>query len=282
MLLEGETGTGKGAAAESIHRESARKNGPFMVVDCGAIPENLLESELFGHEKGAFTGANERHIGAFEEASSGTIFLDEIPPTQAASRAGESRGPPAWLELVAADRRARDCCHQPRPSGGGQRWPLQARLVLPSCRFEDLLPPLRQRPEDIPPILESLLPLVGVSLEENEWLRSPDFVRTLQQAAWPGNIRELRNYLERCSVFGSVLPTHDGEDSELPSVGETIDLATPFLQGREKVVANFERRYLEALLHAHKGKIGKAAEAAGIDRVFLWRLLRRHGLRSGK
>jgi len=113
-------------------------------------------------------------------------------------------------------------------------------------------------------------------------LRSPDFMATLQRAAWPGNIRELRNYLERCSVFGSALPTHDGEESPAATSNEPINLSVPFLQARDKVVANFERRYLEALLHVQKGKIGKAAEAAGIDRVFLWRLLRRHGLKSGK
>ncbi len=288
VLLEGETGTGKGAAAESIHRESPRRNGPFMVVDCGAIPENLLESELFGHEKGAFTGASERHIGAFEEASGGTIFLDEIgelsPDLQPkllrvlenreVRRIGSNSSKPVDVRVIAATNRDL----RAEVNAGRFRPDLYYRLAV----LKIVLPMLRQRPEDIPAIVESLLRLLGVSLEQNEWLRSPDFMSTLQRAAWPGNIRELRNYLERCSVFGSVLPTHDGEETQATESSEPINLAIPFLQARDKVVANFERRYLEALLHAQKGKVGKAAEAAGIDRVFLWRLLRRHGLRSGK
>ena len=288
VLLEGETGTGKGAAAESVHRESTRRNGPFMVVDCGAIPENLLESELFGHEKGAFTGANERHTGAFEEASGGTIFLDEIgelsPDLQPkllrvlenreVRRIGSNTSKSVDVRVIAATNRDL----RAEVNAGRFRPDLYYRLAV----LKILLPPLRQRPEDIPPIVESLLPLLGVSIEENEWLRSPNFMATLQRAAWPGNIRELRNYLERCSVFGSALPTHDEDESPAATSNEPINLSVPFLQARDKVVANFERRYLEALLHVQKGKIGKAAEAAGIDRVFLWRLLRRHGLKSGK
>jgi transcriptional regulator with PAS, ATPase and Fis domain len=288
VLMEGETGTGKGAAAESVHRESPRRDGPFMVVDCGAIPENLLESELFGHEKGAFTGASERHIGAFEEASGGTIFLDEIgelsPDLQPkllrvlenreVRRIGSNTAKPIDVRVIAATNRDL----RGEVNAGRFRPDLYYRLAV----LKISLPPLRQRPEDIPPIVDSLLSLLGISIEKNEWLRSADFMATLQRAAWPGNIRELRNYLERCTVFGSVLPTQDGEEPETAPSQEPVNLAVPFLQARDKVVASFERRYLEALLRAQKGKTGKAAEAAGIDRVFLWRLLRRHGLRSGK
>jgi transcriptional regulator with PAS, ATPase and Fis domain len=259
-----------------------------MVVDCGAIPENLLESELFGHEKGAFTGASERHIGAFEEASGGTIFLDEIgelsPDLQPkllrvlenreVRRIGSNTAKPIDVRVIAATNRDL----RGEVNAGRFRPDLYYRLAV----LKISLPPLRQRPEDIPPIVDSLLSLLGISIEKNEWLRSADFMATLQRAAWPGNIREVRNYLERCSVFGSVLPTQDGEEPETASSQEPVNLAVPFLQARDKVVASFERRYLEALLRAQKGKTGKAAEAAGIDRVFLWRLLRRHGLRSGK
>ncbi len=288
VLMEGETGTGKGAAAESVHGESPRHNGPFIVVDCGAIPENLLESELFGHEKGAFTGASERHIGAFEEASGGTIFLDEIgelaPDLQPkllrvlenreVRRIGSNTAKPIDVRVMAATNRDL----RGEVNAGRFRPDLYYRLAV----LKISLPPLRQRPEDIPPIVDALLSLLGIAIEKNEWLRSADFMATLQRAAWPGNIRELRNYLERCSVFGSVMPTHDGDEPEAASSPEAVDLAIPFLQARDKVVANFERRYLEALLRAQKGKTGKAAEAAGIDRVFLWRLLRRHGLGSAK
>ncbi len=288
VLMEGETGTGKGAAAESVHRESPRHNGPFIVVDCGAIPENLLESELFGHEKGAFTGASERHIGAFEEASGGTIFLDEIgelsPDLQPkllrvlenreVRRIGSNTAKPIDVRVMAATNRDL----RGEVNAGRFRPDLYYRLAV----LKISLPPLRQRPEDVPPIVDSLLSLLGIAIEKNEWLRSADFMASLQRAAWPGNIRELRNYLERCSVFGSVMPTQDGDDPETAPSPEVVDLAIPFLQARDKVVANFERRYLEALLRAQKGKTGKAAEAAGIDRVFLWRLLRRHGLGSGK
>jgi DNA-binding NtrC family response regulator len=141
-----------------------------------------------------------------------------------------------------------------------------------------VLPPLRQRPEDIPAIIEQFVPSLGITSETAEWLRTPEFFATVKCASWPGNVRELRNYLERCSVFGSALPTHEGDEGRANETLEPIDLSTPFLDAREKMVAGFERRYLDALLRAHKWKVGEAALAAGIDRVFLWRLLRRHGL----
>ena len=286
VLLEGETGTGKGVAAESIHRESARRNGTFMVVDCGAIPENLLESELFGHEKGSFTGATERHIGAFEEASGGTIFLDEIgelsPDLQPkllrvlenreVRRIGSNTTRPVDVRVIAATNRDL----RAEVNAGRFRPDLYYRLAV----LKVVLPPLRQRPEDIPATVEFLLPLLGAPPENTQWLRTPEFLATIRYAAWPGNVRELRNYLERCTVFGSAMPMHENEIVSAPSGGEPVDVNVPFLQARDRIVASFEKRYLEALLRAHKGKVGKAAESAGIDRVFLWRLLRRHGIQN--
>jgi two-component system, NtrC family, response regulator GlrR len=287
VLLEGETGTGKGAAAESIHKESARRDGPFVVVDCGAIPENLLESELFGHEKGSFTGATDRHIGAFEEAHGGTVFLDEIgelaPDLQPkllrvlesreVRRVGSTAPKPVDVRMIAATNRDL----RAEVNAGRFRPDLYYRLAV----LKIVLPPLRHRPEDIPPVVEQMLPGLGMPVAETEWLRSPGFISTIQRSAWPGNVRELRNYLERCSVFGRELPTHEeGVSEAAEGDSEPIDLKTPFLQARDKVVAGFERRYLDTLLRAYKWKVGEAAAAAGIDRVFLWRLLRRHGLRN--
>ncbi len=286
VLLEGETGTGKGIAAESIHRESARRSGPFMVVDCGAIPPNLLESELFGHEKGAFTGAAQRHVGAFEEATGGTIFLDEVGELSSdlqpkllrvlenreVRRIGSNSAKPVDVRVIAATNRDL----RAEVNAGRFRPDLYYRLAV----LKVVLPPLRQRPEDIPAIVEYLLRLLGAPPENTQWLRTPEFLAGIQHAAWPGNVRELRNHLERCTVFGSAMPMQDSEIAPSSSLGEPVDVAVPFLQARDKVVANFEKRYLEALLLAHKGKVGKAAESAGIDRVFLWRLLRRHGIQN--
>jgi len=287
VLLEGETGTGKGATAESIHKESARRDGPFVVVDCGAIPENLLESELFGHEKGSFTGAVDRHIGAFEEAHGGTVFLDEIgelaPDLQPkllrvlenreVRRIGSNTAKPVDVRMIAAtnrDLRAEVNVGRFRPD-------LYYRLAV----VKIVLPPLRHRPEDIPPLVDEMLRGLRIAEGENQWLRSPAFISTLQRSAWAGNVRELRNYLERCSVFGRELPTQEEPSGPRSDVeAAPVDLQTPFLQARDKVVSSFERRYLDALLRAHKGKVGEAAAAAGIDRVFLWRLLRRHGLQN--
>jgi DNA-binding NtrC family response regulator len=281
VLIEGETGTGKGLAAESIHRAGARRDRPFLIVDCGAIPPTLLESELFGHERGAFTGAVERRIGAFEEASGGTIFLDEIgelPPemqpkllraleSREIRRVGSNSYRPVDIRLIAATNRDL----RAEVNAGRFRPDLYFRLAV----VKVTLPPLRQRPEDLPPLVDRFLQALGASEADAARLRTPELFAAIQRGAWPGNIRELRNYLERCLVFQRPLPMGD----EAPGTGAPpVDVSVPYSRARRELLDRFERRYLEELMRAHGGKPTHAAQAAGIDRVHLYRLLRKHGL----
>jgi DNA-binding NtrC family response regulator len=283
VLLEGETGTGKEGAAESIHAASNRRDCPFVVIDCGAIPANLLESELFGHERGAFTGAAARRIGAFEEASSGTIFLDEIgelPPDlqpkllraleqREIRRLGSNSFTPVDVRLIAATNRDL----RAEVNAGRFRSDLYFRLAV----LKIPLPSLRSRPDDIPMLADRILTQLDASSETSAALRTPEFIATLQRAAWPGNVRELRNYLERCLVFQEPLPI--GE-AATPPAGETVDATLSYDEARRRALDQFERRYIEGLLRLHHGKVAAAARAAGIDRVYLYRLMRRHGLKA--
>ncbi|NVB82031.1 MAG: sigma 54-interacting transcriptional regulator [Kofleriaceae bacterium] len=286
VLLEGETGTGKGEAAEALHRNSARKSGPFVTVDCGAIPANLLESELFGHERGAFTGATAQRVGSFEEANGGTIFLDEIgelPPdlqpkllrvleTRTLRRVGGTGTVKVDVRIVAATNRDL----RAEVNAGRFRADLYFRLAVVRCA----LPALRQRPEDLPLVSESLLRRLGADDEQLALLAQPGFHERLASAAWPGNVRELRNYLERCLVFQDALPL--GAEPALPSApqrtGDAAMIAEPLTIARDRAALEFERQYLETLLARHDRMIDAAA-AAGIGRVYLYKLMVKHGLR---
>jgi two-component system response regulator GlrR len=280
VLIEGETGTGKEDAAESIHRVSGR-TGPFVVVDCGAIPPSLLESELFGHERGAFTGAHDRRIGAFEEAHGGTLFLDEL---------GELP-----LELQPKLLRVLES-HEIRRVGSNQYRTVDVRVLCATNRDlrgainsgtfrADLyfrlavlrvpMPPLRSRPEDLPVLVERLLQRLGAGEPEARALLTPAYFAQLQSAAWPGNVRELRNYLERCLVVKAPLPIGDAASS----APQYDDAQLPYGEARDRAAAEFERRYLEALLRSHNGQVARAAKAAGLDRAYLYRLLRRNGIK---
>jgi DNA-binding NtrC family response regulator len=282
VLLEGETGTGKGAAAEALHLASARAGKPLVVVDCGAIAANLLESELFGHQKGAFTGAAGGRVGLLEEANGGTIFLDEI---------GEMP-----LDLQPKLLRALES-REIRPVGANNTIPLDVRVVAATNRdlraevnagrfrpdlfyrlavVRIVMPPLRQRSEDLGLLMERLLDSLGVAEEQRVPLRTPEFQAALQHSTWSGNIRELRNFLERCVVLERALPV--GETSSVPVEGQ-VDSSMPFSEARRRALDAFERRYLQGLLQAHQGKVSQAALSAGIDRVYLYRLLRRHGIK---
>ncbi len=283
VLLEGETGTGKSQAAQSVHQASARRDKPFLVVDCGAIPSNLLESELFGHEKGSFTGAVGRRAGAFEEAQGGTVFLDEIGElpaelqpkllrvleTKEIRRVGSNTWQPVDVRLIAATHRDL----RAEVNAGRFRSDLFFRLAV----LRIPLPSLRQRPEDLPMLVEKILDSLGADPERTGALRTPEFISRLQHAAWPGNVRELRNYLERCLVFEDALALSE-EDSRADGTLE-VDPTKSYADQRRRVVDDFERRYLRALLEKHQGKVAQAAVTAGVDRVHLYRLLRRHGIK---
>jgi two-component system response regulator GlrR len=286
VLIEGETGTGKEVVAESIHQESARRAGPFIVVDCSAIPRDLLESELFGHEKGAFTGAVAARTGAFLAASGGTLFLDEIgelgPELQPRLlRALESRkvkpvGSDALVDfdvrLVAATNRNL----RASVNSGIFRADLYYRLAV----VEIGLPPLRQRTDDLPMLVSHLAKRLGVAAGSGaSLLDSPEFLADIARHAWPGNVRELRNYVERCLVLQTRAPLGGPVVQGELGDADLVDLDLGYKVARERWTQVCERRYLEGQLARSGGNISAAARAMGIDRIYLYRILWRHGLR---
>lgn len=292
ILLEGETGTGKEASAESIHRESPRRDGPFVVVDCGAIAENLLESELFGHEKGSFTGAVAGRDGAFLAAHGGTIFLDEIGELSIdlqpkilrvlerrhVKRVGSNVYQDIDIRLIAATNRSL----RAEVAGGRFRSDLYYRLAVVQIK----LPPLRERLADMPMLVDHVLANLGVlGTSDAIALRTPEFLSNLQKYRWPGNIRQLRNHIERCIALGDphLSPAMDTTPPEPGGGGEgdaTIDVSQPLRIARDAWVATFERRYLDTLLIRHGNNVSAAARAAGVDRIHFYRLLWKHGLRA--
>jgi DNA-binding NtrC family response regulator len=282
VLIEGETGTGKEGAAQAIHDASPRAAGPFVVVDCGAIPANLLEAELFGHEAGAFTGAADRRIGAFEDASGGTVFLDEIgelplelqPKLLRALEAREirrigGRAPiKCDLRIIAATNRDL----RGEVNKGAFRADLYFRLAV--VKIE--LPPLRARPDDLALLVDHLLRDIGAGDAAIADLTAPAFVAALAAAPWPGNVRELRNHLEQCVVFGERRPP--GAPAA-PHPSTTVDASVPYEVARRQAIDAFERDYVTALLGRAGDNVARAARDAGVNRAYLHRLLRRHGLR---
>jgi two-component system, NtrC family, response regulator GlrR len=286
VLIEGETGTGKDALCEAIHQASTRTAGPLIVVDCGAVPPNLFESELFGNEKGAFTGADRARAGAFEEADGGTLFLDEI---------GELPLPlqPKLLRVLEAREVRRIGSAQPRKvnvrviaatnrdlreevNRGSFRQDLYFRLEVMRLR----VPPLRERPDDIPVLVEHFRTLAKPGDAAPPF--SEETLRSFVAHPWPGNVRELRNAVERLTVLndvpfaphGAAPDTADGGDAE------PVDIRVPFKDAKNALTDHFERRYLTAMLEATGGNISEAARRAGIDRVYLLRLMGRYGLRK--
>jgi transcriptional regulator with PAS, ATPase and Fis domain len=271
VLLEGETGTGKEVAAESIHRRSSRSSAPFVVVDCGAIPDDLFEAELFGYVRGAFTGATRDHEGLITSAHQGTLFLDEI---------GELPLPLQVKLLGVLERRT------VRPLGAMAPRAVNVRVIAATNRDlsaevnqkrfrSDLfyrlavlrirIPPLRERREDVRVLVTHFLS----SLRDRHGEQIPlglseATVNYLEAQPWPGNIRELRNSVER-AVF---------DPRFAPMQGSTGGME-PFATARSRLVMEFERKYLlDVLRHSH-GNVTEAAKVAGIDRRSLQRMLRR-------
>jgi two-component system, NtrC family, response regulator GlrR len=290
VLIEGETGTGKEVSALAIHEESARAKGPFVVVDCGAIPSQLLESELFGYERGAFTGAVSARTGAFEAADGGTIFLDEIGElsldlqpkilraleSRKVKRVGNNVYEPIDVRVIAATNRSlRD-----EVAGRRFRSDLYYRLAVLHVK----LPPLRERRSDLPALVDDVVEQLRVSERDRAELRSPAFLSELASYQWPGNVRQLRNYLERRVALGEAVPPPGVETSPPPSgtakLDELIDLDQPLKSAREEWNSIFEVRYLSALLARHNHNVSAAARAAGVNRVHLHRLMRKYGLRD--
>ena len=275
VLIRGESGTGKELVASAIHRTSRRSEGPFIAINCAAIPETLLESELFGYERGAFTGANRKKLGHFQLAHGGTLFLDEIGELPAALqskllRVIEShRVTPLGSERdVAVDIRLVSATHRPLESdirGGLFREDLYYRINV----FPIELPPLRDRLEDVPDLTAHLLESLGRRAAD----LSPAAIRKLQAYTWPGNIRELRNVLER-----SIIVRPDGEitaDDILigPSATE------PEKAGRETLnLSDMEKHTIAKVLRMTGGNKSEAARILGITRRALYGRLERYGL----
>jgi two-component system response regulator GlrR len=309
IMIQGETGSGKELVARAIHEGSNRAPGPFIVVDCAALSESLIEAELFGHAKGAFTGAHQMRVGAIEAANGGTVFLDEIGElplgmqpkllrvleSSMIRRIGESKHRDVNVRFVTATHR--DLLSM--VNRGEFREDLYFRLAVVPVR----LPPLRERPEDI------RLLLTRFSEGALGWL-TPHLLRSLESRPWRGNVRELRNFAARAKALGAVealaLSGHSVEqrepvtailkrpvDAMLPppplsiaspshSIAAEDPNAPSFLQPfsafREQWINHGERAFLQALLDRHQRNIAAAAREAGLDRTYVYKLLRKHGM----
>jgi transcriptional regulator with GAF, ATPase, and Fis domain len=281
VLIQGETGTGKEVIAEAIHAASSRASGPFVIVDCAALPETLLEAELFGHMKGAFTGATNSRDGAFQDAEGGTLFLDEIGElpqgmqpkllraveTRSARRIGESTYRKVDVRIVAATNRDL----RPMVNAGAFREDLYFRLaVLPLT-----VPALRQRLDDIPLLVQHF---AGAQLAP---FFSQQILDELRSRDWPGNVRELRNFVERATALGTEEASELTSPSDAPLTTTelpAVPIDRPFKELRELWLNHLERQYMFQLLELHNRNISAAADAAGLDRRYLHRLIRKHGL----
>jgi DNA-binding NtrC family response regulator len=290
VLLSGETGTGKGVAASLIHRHSNRKDGPFISVHCGAIPDTLLESELFGHEKGAFTGAVRRKLGKFEIASEGTVFLDEIgtltPSAQIKllqvlqdgtfQRVGGEETISADVRVICATNTdLKQMCED-----GQFRKDLYYRINV----FPIQLPPLRERVEDIPHLCDVFLKGMNRFNAKEIHDVDPRVMEAFRQYSWPGNIREMENLMERAYILetSSVL-TPEGFPSELfesdvALATLAVDSSQTLAEVRRKGIEDVERNYLKELLARNKGKVKESAEAAGITTRQLHKLMAKYGI----
>ncbi len=285
VLVTGETGTGKELAARAVHSSGERKEKPFVTVDCASIPDSLLESELFGHAKGAFTGAHRERAGYFEAASDGTVFLDEIGEMplvlqkkllrilqeKTFSRVGESRHRTTEARIVAATNRNLEA----EVKNGVFREDLYYRLKV----IEIQIPPLRERSEDVPLLVRHYLGRLNRKLNRNVQGVTPEAMAVFQHYPWPGNIRELVHLLEQVMTFQNPealdlphLPPHFRTVSEptLPA-GSYADL-------KEEVLEEAGLEYFQKLMRHYHGNITRVAEHAGLNRRHLHRLLQKLGL----
>jgi transcriptional regulator with GAF, ATPase, and Fis domain len=295
VLLLGETGTGKDVLARSIHQTSPRRAAPFVVVDCGAVSYSLIESELFGHERGSFTGAVATRQGAFELAAKGTVFLDEVgdlpldvqPKLLRVLESGEFRRVggnktiQAEARIIAATKRDLKA----EVERGKFREDLYFRLAVVPVH----VPPLRSRREDITPLVERFLELARRRDPAASVTLSAGTLAALAAHDWPGNVRELRNVLDRAIYMATAGGERELRLLDLPvtaavaNQGPTaFDAKKSYREVRDEFEADFERRYVAWLLDRHAGNISAAAREAKMDRKHLYDLARRHGLRSGR
>jgi DNA-binding NtrC family response regulator len=296
VLIDGETGTGKELVARAIHQFSRRARKPFVVLDCGAIPETLIESELFGHEKGSFTGAMMTRPGVFEAADGGTLFLDEIgelpldlqPRLLRALEQREVRrvGSNATRKIDVRVVAATNVTLRDAVKAGRFREDLFYRLAV----VQLTLPALRERPDDIVPLVRHFLKRMPSNQAPDGTLKVQDLnedVRDrLEGYDWPGNVRELYNAIERACSFaeGREITIIDlpeqlrGVQTQVLK-GVHIHKNLPFKDAKEKIIELFEREYLVEILKRNQFNISQAAREAQIDRKSIARLLRKHGIR---
>jgi transcriptional regulator with GAF, ATPase, and Fis domain len=322
VLITGETGVGKELVAEAMHDMSPRSKGPFVVLDCGSIPQNLIESELFGHERGAFTGAQSAHAGVFERADGGVVFLDEIGELplsmqpkllralerKEVRRIGGSKMINVDIRVVAATNRDLGV----EVNRGRFREDLYYRLAVARVH----VPPLRERSEDVSALIDHFLEITP-GAEGTEL--APETIELMKKHDWPGNVRELRNVIERAVLLsespmsktalrgGKSSATSDTDNAtkettqkrntepppenavEQPplqvaddAMRVVVDTKTPFKVLKQDMISEFERRYITQLLDEHGHNISSAARAAGIDRMSIHKMLNRLGLSSVK
>ncbi len=306
LVIEGETGTGKELIVRAIHEASRRARRPLEVFDCSAFPGTLLESELFGHEKGSFSGASYTHKGVFERADGGTVFLDELGEMDIEfqakflralelgeiRRVGGERTQRVDVRVVAATHRNLEELIQQ----GRFRQDLFYRLA--KVRFR--LPPLRERLEDIPLLCDFFLDQLAPALGSRPTI-TPGALAVMQSYAWPGNIRELRNIVERAAtlcegvIHTEYIAAELGVEPPHPSRGVAAEPAEPpptfrhtlespegdllpLREAKDQLVSEFERHYLERLLEKHQQNISAAAREADVDRRHFYRLLKKYGL----
>jgi DNA-binding NtrC family response regulator len=288
VLIHGETGAGKELLARSLHFSGPRRDKPYVAVNCAAIPQELFESELFGHRRGAFTGAGEARRGHFQLASGGTLLLDEIGEmpvglqTKLLRALEEKKITPIGAErpididvrfIATTNRDLKEAVDR-----GDFRRDLYYRLSVLPVR----VPPLRERPEDIPPLAEHFLAEASRRCKKAVPVLAPVALQALVRYPWPGNVRELENVIERAvivsrdDVIGDVRPFLGGAGEGRPAV----DLALPFRDAKARVVEEFERAYLTGILAMHGGKLTAAARHADMDNKNLWEKLARYGLRA--
>jgi two-component system, NtrC family, response regulator AtoC len=286
ILLRGETGTGKELIARAIHRRSPRADRTFVAVNCSAVPHELMESEFFGHEKGAFTGAAARRIGRFEQADGSTLFLDEVGDLdlsvqtkllrvlqeQEIVRVGGDRPIKVAVRIVAATNRDLEALVKE----GRFRDDLYYRLNVIPIR----LPSLRERAGDLPALMEHFLGSFARRYGRDAPLAPPDLLAAAMAYPWPGNVRELRNVCERAVLMGwaAVAPILGTPVEEEAASASLPEFSLPLLEARQRLVERFERDYLTRLLREHKGRIGEVARAAGIAERNLYEKMKAYGL----
>jgi DNA-binding NtrC family response regulator len=285
VAIFGESGTGKELVARTIHTSSPRRDAPFVIVNCAAIPEALIEDELFGHVRGAFTDASRDREGLLAAAHTGTLFLDEIGElplslqakllrvlqSQELRRLGDDHDRRIDIRVITATNRDLDTL----VARGQFRQDLYYRIAV----FPLHLPPLRERPDDIPMLVHHFVQKYRGRLGKSIDGVAPAALARFSMHSYPGNVRELENKVQQAIVVASGRMIEEGDVSPPARAAHgRVDLSRPFRELKQEAIDGFETTYLTELLRTHRGNLAQAARAAGMDRKNLWALVVRHGL----